>query len=753
MDTSDFTFTGGLFSSPKAKKAKEKEDAASQWMLPEGSNKIDDLNADETIEIYFVIESDILDRCKHIFDENSNSDDDNFDSFHMTSYSYGEIEENEDVDQISDTIGVEQNKSPLKSSLAQLPVPLNSWKFDELTNTCSDGYISFLKEIISDLLNKFGEKCEVYEILSKSCYLLTMTGSNNKTIVLSGTSCLIGSGCYGEAYHIQTDDKTDLVVKIINLRNWSSGDVMDVIQRETLLQFNSAKKLLQKKIYTIFREFCQDSEKNTFILSLIELSCLFDGKVYIHQTSTDDEYQDILNSEMKLFCRNIDSKPNEYEDLISFLNTITQLTQDILLGNYGYSKKDMVDICNVIRYEFVKVKQLEPMLGALITDHIQDQKMEETIENYIARHDYINPLDLQTANVNVPLSFWLVLNPAEEKLDLALLSLYYKSTLKEFILQNRNYQNRNDLPHILDTFDRHMYAVLLGHLCRQTSLFHIMNFIHRDIKPANILGQNSRVHFDFNRLIDGKIIVKQSITKEFFHAYLTDFSVARPSFSLTDEGSLSNQDILSLSMTQVGGKLYMAPEIMNSKRYDEKVDVFSLGLVYYELLTMSTSTNHDHIIELRDHLTSKSKIDLPAYFTVLYPEEADIIVKMLSFDPMSRPTAEQCHEMMVQLMNTLTDRFLDFTADDLSLGKTYISTHDAYLETAGILFAEINRVKSAAEADIMSMADVCDREILRWQNFKPDKVFLQRIQAMKNLLIENIHSKPRPKNSDSLYMG
>jgi serine/threonine protein kinase len=77
--------------------------------------------------------------------------------------------------------------------------------------------------------------------------------------------------------------------------------------------------------------------------------------------------------------------------------------------------------------------------------------------------------------------------------------------------------------------------------CEQYSL------IHRDIKPANIF------------------------VDRWGHYKLGDFGTARA------QGSGS-------TMTQKAGtELYMAPEVMRGGHYDKRVDIYSLGLVLYQL--------------------------------------------------------------------------------------------------------------------------------------------------------------------------
>jgi calcium-dependent protein kinase len=78
---------------------------------------------------------------------------------------------------------------------------------------------------------------------------------------------------------------------------------------------------------------------------------------------------------------------------------------------------------------------------------------------------------------------------------------------------------------------------------------HKRGFVHRDIKPENIcLESNQQV----------KII---------------DFGTARK----FTKGKKLRQVI--------GTPFYMAPEIFNDKKYNEKADIWSIGIVMYILLT------------------------------------------------------------------------------------------------------------------------------------------------------------------------
>ena len=87
---------------------------------------------------------------------------------------------------------------------------------------------------------------------------------------------------------------------------------------------------------------------------------------------------------------------------------------------------------------------------------------------------------------------------------------------------------------------------------------HNKNIVHRDIKPENILLSSK----DINNL-DVKI---------------TDFGFAK-CFDPDDfEGF---EEIL-------GSPVYMAPEIVKKLKYDEKVDIWSLGVMLYIILIGKT---------------------------------------------------------------------------------------------------------------------------------------------------------------------
>jgi serine/threonine-protein kinase len=110
-----------------------------------------------------------------------------------------------------------------------------------------------------------------------------------------------------------------------------------------------------------------------------------------------------------------------------------------------------------------------------------------------------------------------------------------------------------DLGTLLDRGEPMSLQLKLGYavqICRGLSFSHSHGIIHRDIKPGNIR-------------ITGTGRVK-----------IMDFGIAKPeSSNLTRTGAL------------IGTPFYMSPEQIQGKKVDKRSDIFSFGVLFYELLT------------------------------------------------------------------------------------------------------------------------------------------------------------------------
>ncbi len=124
-------------------------------------------------------------------------------------------------------------------------------------------------------------------------------------------------------------------------------------------------------------------------------------------------------------------------------------------------------------------------------------------------------------------------------------------------------------------------TTIVGQLLRGLEHAHAMGLVHRDLKPDNVLVEwrNSRDHA---RIIDFGIAIAK---------FGSDDSVER----ITEAGLI------------VGTPMYMAPEQARGEAVDHRADLYSLGMIVYEMLSGVVAYEGKAL----DVLTAKLKRDVP----------------------------------------------------------------------------------------------------------------------------------------------
>ncbi|KAM7279903.1 hypothetical protein ACFE04_007037 [Oxalis oulophora] len=207
------------------------------------------------------------------------------------------------------------------------------------------------------------------------------------------------------------------------------------------------------------------------------------------------------------------------------------------------------------------------------------------------------------------------------------------------------------LKHVFEAYN-HFDTELAWHLFRQIveGLAHIhgQGIIHRDLTPSNIF-------FDArNDIKIGDFGLAKFLTLE-----QLDQDVSLPTNVIGVSGDGTGQ---------VGTYFYTAPEIEQRwPKIDEKADMYSLGIVFFELWHPFGTAMERHVI-----LTDlKLKGELPSKWVAEFPEQASLLRRLMSPSPSDRPSATELlkHALPPRMEYEQLDNFLRsmHTSEDTSV--------------------------------------------------------------------------------------
>jgi len=171
------------------------------------------------------------------------------------------------------------------------------------------------------------------------------------------------------------------------------------------------------------------------------------------------------------------------------------------------------------------------------------------------------------------------------------------------------------------------------------------NIIHRDIKPGNIFMVPGEYNMSYDSEDTFGYNDNFSFTEHRVNEFkLGDFGIARK-LELTDKAS---------ALSVKGTPPYMAPELVNMKGSNHTVDIYSLGIVMYQLLNKNKIPFMDvydapHAIGFEEaiRLRIEGKKDIPSPIDAS-DEISKVILKACEYEPKNRyQTAKEFKEALI----------------------------------------------------------------------------------------------------------
>jgi eukaryotic-like serine/threonine-protein kinase len=154
---------------------------------------------------------------------------------------------------------------------------------------------------------------------------------------------------------------------------------------------------------------------------------------------------------------------------------------------------------------------------------------------------------------------------------------------------------------------------LVRQVCRSLSEAHSMGLIHRDIKPANIYVCRMGIEYDFIKVLDFGLVVRE---------YRADVSTSRT------------------EVVAMGTPAYMAPETILGHEPDRRVDIYAIGCLLRFLLTgepvFRSRNDIDHLMQ---HLHSAPTPPSHSAEQPIPKSVDDLVLACLQKDPALRPTS------------------------------------------------------------------------------------------------------------------
>ena len=195
--------------------------------------------------------------------------------------------------------------------------------------------------------------------------------------------------------------------------------------------------------------------------------------------------------------------------------------------------------------------------------------------------------------------------------------------LKQFI---NDYKNRDEL------INESIIKSIILQICEGLKDLHDNKIIHRDLTPDNIfIDKNNKIK-------------------------IGDFGVSKIMTTFNN-----------YAKTQIGKLNYLAPEILKGKDYNNKVDIYSLGCIIYELFTL----NEYYADKVIDEKECKINLDI---YNSKYQELIDLLLKK---DYHERPNIGEVIEFLLEFNCIIAE--INIKEEDINREIRIINSYEEHI--------------------------------------------------------------------------